>query len=61
MMNFFRNFVKDERSQNTLEYSVVVGLVVMSGIVVFSNAGSGIKAIWASGNSVFAAANMAAG
>lgn len=59
MMKYFRNFVKDERSQDHLEYTFLLGFVVLFGAVAFS--GPGMRAIWASGTSVLTAANTAAG
>lgn len=59
VMNFLLDFVKDERGQDIIEYTLLVGFVAVVGIAVLSGAGSGLKGIWASGNSRLAAANTA--
>jgi hypothetical protein len=61
MMNFFCDFAKDERSQDILEHTFAVAVVVLVGIVLLHGAGSSMRTIWASGNAVLDAANTAAG
>jgi Flp pilus assembly pilin Flp len=54
-----RAFIKDERGQDIVEYSLLVGFVAVVGIAVFSGSGSNLKGIWAEGNTRLAAANTA--
>jgi len=61
MMNLFRDFVKDEQSQDILEHALVVAVVVLLGFVLFHGAGSGMRPIWASSGASLGAANTAAG
>jgi hypothetical protein len=61
MTNLFLDFLNDERSQDTLGFALVLSGVVMIGLAVYSGDVRGLSGVWASGNSLRATANIAAG
>jgi Flp pilus assembly pilin Flp len=59
LMSIIRECLKGESGQDSIECSLLVGIVVVVGIAVLSGAGTDAKGIWATGNSRLAAAKVA--
>ena len=59
MTNFIRAFIRDERGQDCIECSILVGFVAIVGILVFSGSGGSLKGMWALRHEQVVAANAA--
>ena len=59
-MRSFKNFVKDEKGQDLIEYTLLMAFVALASAALFIGAGGSIKNIWSTTNSQLAAANASA-
>jgi Flp pilus assembly pilin Flp len=55
-----RNFWKDERGQDLIEYTLLMAFVALASAALFIGAGGSIKGIWSITNSQLATANTSA-
>jgi Flp pilus assembly pilin Flp len=46
MKNMFTRFIKDERGQDLIEYTLLMAFVALASAAIFVNAGTSIKGIW---------------
>lgn len=60
-MNYVMNFLKDERGQDLVEYTLLLAFVALASAALFIGAGGSVSGIWAVANSRLAQANTAAG
>lgn len=58
MMNLLKNFVRDERGQDLVEYTLLLAFVALASAALFINASGSISTIWGKTNDVL---NNAAG
>ncbi len=49
-MNTLRNFIRDERGQDLVEYTLLLAFVALASAGIFIAAGGNIKNIWTSAN-----------
>lgn len=54
------NFIRDERGQDLIEYTLLLAFICLTSATLFMGAGTSVSGIWASTNSQLAAANTAA-
>ncbi|HEY1340782.1 MAG TPA: Flp family type IVb pilin [Bryobacteraceae bacterium] len=59
-MTMLRNFWKDERGQDLIEYTLLMAFVALASAALFIGAGGSIKGIWSITNSQLATANTSA-
>ena len=59
-MNHIIQFVKDDRGQDLIEYTLLMAFVALASAALFMGAGGSIKGIWSVSNSQLAAANTSA-
>ena len=59
-MTILRNFWKDERGQDLIEYTLLMAFVALASAALFIGAGGSIKGIWSVTNSHLEAANTSA-
>jgi Flp pilus assembly pilin Flp len=60
MLQYIRNFGRDERGQDLIEYTLLVAFVALGAAAIFSVAGRNVEGVWKSANTMLAAANTAA-
>jgi len=53
-------FLRDERGQDLIEYTLLVAFVCLATAALFVNSGGALSGIWIAGNSRLAAANTSA-
>ncbi len=51
LKNTFRRLVKDDQGGETIEYALIMGLIIVTAIVIITNVGTKVLARWASVNS----------
>ncbi len=51
-MNTLRNFVRDERGQDLVEYTLLLAFVALASAGIFIAAGESIRQIWTTANNV---------
>lgn len=61
MKRFLWEFWQSCQCQDLVEYSLLLGLLAVAGVLAFTGAGRHLRGMWSSGNSMAAAANLAAG
>lgn len=59
-MNHFRSFLKDDRGQDLIEYTLLMAFVALASAALFIGAGGSIQGIWSVTNSQLAAASTQA-
>ena len=59
-MTMLRNFWKDERGQDLIEYTLLMAFVALASAALFIGAGGSIKGIWSVTNSHLEVANTSA-
>jgi Flp pilus assembly pilin Flp len=59
--NMVRDFVRDEEGQDLIEYSLLIGLIVMASAALFAHAGSSVNAVWGDAKTVLSTAAVASG
>lgn len=59
-MKHFRKFLRDERGQDLVEYTLLLAFVALASAALFIGAGKSISGIWTSANSRLTAAKAAA-
>jgi Flp pilus assembly pilin Flp len=59
-VNHIIQFVKDDRGQDLIEYTLLMAFVALASAALFMGAGGSIKGIWSVSNSQLAAANTSA-
>ena len=52
-----KNFPADEQGQDLIEYTLLIGLILLASAAILVAGGGNIQNIWASANSQLAAAN----
>jgi Flp pilus assembly pilin Flp len=62
-MNYVMNFLKDERGQDLVEYTLLLAFVAIASAALFISAGGSINTIWTTANNTLntAAASAAGG
>jgi len=60
MLNWIRALRREDRAQDLVEYTLLIGFVALAVVGVFSGAGGSIGGIWGSANTTLAAANSTA-
>jgi Flp pilus assembly pilin Flp len=60
MMQLFNNFLSDDRGQDLIEYSLLIGFVALASAAIFMGAGGNIAGIWSTSNSQLVLANSQA-
>jgi Flp pilus assembly pilin Flp len=62
-MKYVMNFLKDERGQDLVEYTLLLAFVAIASAALFISAGGSISTIWTTANTTLntAAASAAAG
>ena len=50
MINFVRNFVRDESGQDLVEYTLLLAFVALASAALFIAAGGSINTIWLTAN-----------
>jgi len=51
LKNAFRRLVQDERGGETIEYALIMGLIIVGAIVLITSVGTKVLARWTSVNS----------
>jgi Flp pilus assembly pilin Flp len=59
-MTFLKNFWKDERGQDLIEYTLLMAFVALASAALFLGAGGSISGIWTTTNSQLTQANTLA-
>ena len=57
MTNFLKNFAKDEKGQDLIEYTLLLAFVALASAAIFIGAGNSISGIWQTTNTKLANAN----
>ena len=60
MKQFVLQFVREEKGQDLVEYTLLLAFVCLASAALFIGAGSSLSGIWIDANAVFANANKAA-
>jgi Flp pilus assembly pilin Flp len=60
MTDVIQSFIKDERGQDLIEYTLLLAFVALASAAVFIGAGNSITGIWTAANSRLANANAVA-
>jgi Flp pilus assembly pilin Flp len=60
MKTLLYNFVKDERGQDLIEYTLLLAFVCLASAATFISAGGSVGGIWTQANSRLTSANAAA-
>ena len=60
MKNIMVGFLRDDRGQDLVEYSLLLAFVALASAALFVGAGASIQGIWVVANSRLTAANTAA-
>ena len=58
-MNIVKSFLKDERGQDLVEYTLLTGFLALASAALFINAGGNVAGIWTSANNTLATAQGA--
>ncbi len=59
-MKYVMNFLKDERGQDLVEYTLLLAFVALASAALFIGAGGSVSGIWNVANSRLAEANASA-
>jgi len=54
-----KTFLSDEQGQDLIEYSLLIGVILLSSAAILAAGGSSMQGIWGAGSSQLAAANAA--
>jgi Flp pilus assembly pilin Flp len=60
MKQFILQFVREEKGQDLVEYTLLLAFVCLASAALFIGAGSSLSGIWIDANAVIANANTAA-
>ena len=60
MSNLLNRFVRDERGQDLIEYTLLLAFVCLASAALFISAGGSVAGIWTSTNSQLGVANTSA-
>jgi len=60
MINFVKNFVRDEQGQDLIEYTLLLAFVCLASAALFINAGQSISGIWRTTSGILSNANSVA-
>ena len=60
MTKFWTNFLRDERGQDLIEYTLLLAFVALASAALFIGAGGSVQGIWSVTNSQLIAANASA-
>jgi len=60
MKQFILQFVREEKGQDLVEYTLLLAFVCLASAALFIGAGSSLSGIWIDANAVIANANKAA-
>jgi Flp pilus assembly pilin Flp len=60
-MNYVMNFLKDERGQDLVEYTLLLAFVAIASAALFISAGGSINTIWTTANNTLSTAAASAG
>ena len=60
MKQFIMQFVREEKGQDLVEYTLLLAFVCLASAALFIGAGSSLSGIWIDANAVIANANKAA-
>lgn len=60
MQQLWKQWFRDEQGQDLIEYTLLLGFVVLASAALMNGAGAGVKGVWTSANSALAAANTSA-
>jgi Flp pilus assembly pilin Flp len=60
MKNLLVRFIRDEQGQDLIEYTLLLAFVCLAASAIFINAGTTIKGIWTTTNTILTNANTAA-
>jgi Flp pilus assembly pilin Flp len=55
-MRVFTNFLREERGQDLIEYTLLLAFVVLASAALFISAGTSIKGIWTASSSTLSQA-----
>ena len=59
-MKYLKNFLKDERGQDLVEYTLLLAFVAIASAALFISAGESINTIWTTANATLATAASSA-
>lgn len=57
VMNYFKNFCRDEGGQDLIEYTLLMAFVALTSAALFVSSGASVQGIWSASNSNLATAN----
>jgi Flp pilus assembly pilin Flp len=60
MKQFILRFVREEKGQDLVEYTLLLAFVCLASAALFISAGSSLTGIWGDANAILANANTAA-
>ena len=60
-MKYLKNFLKDERGQDLVEYTLLLAFVALASAALFIGAGGSVSGIWIVASTRLAEANATAG
>lgn len=60
-MMFLKNFVRDEKGQDLIEYTLLLAFVALASAALFIGAGGSVKTIWTTANTQLNNAAISAG
>jgi len=55
-----RRFLKDERGQDLIEYSLLIGFIALASAALFARAGSSVNDVWGAANTTLHNAELVA-
>ena len=59
MKQFIMQFVREEKGQDLVEYTLLLAFVCLASAALFISAGDSLKGIWSDANTILANANSA--
>jgi Flp pilus assembly pilin Flp len=59
-MKLFQRFLRDEKGQDLIEYTLLVGFIALASAGIFIDAGVNVSGIWGSASTQLSTANVSA-
>jgi len=60
-LSTFLKFLRDEEGQDLIEYTLLIAFVSLSAVVIFTNTGTSVNAIWKDAKNTLSNAAVVAG
>jgi len=60
MINFVKNFMREEQGQDLVEYTLLLAFVCLASAAIFIGVGGGLAGIWGTTNGIVVNANAVA-